>query len=140
LYWHPDHIGVHERATTAIRTMGGVAPPLYYVTMPRGVMPDIVARARAAGWTPGIKGVWSLQPEAFGLHALRPTIVVDVAEWVPQKLAAIECHQSQIGSDHPFARMGADEARRLLGVEYFTRADVPTSAAPVLERLCDTTR
>ena len=40
LYWHLDHIGVHERTTTAVRSLGADAPPLYYVTMPHGVMRD----------------------------------------------------------------------------------------------------
>ena len=39
LYWHLDHIGVQERTYTAIQSLGADAPPLYYVTMPRGVMP-----------------------------------------------------------------------------------------------------
>ena len=29
LYWHPDHIGVHERVLTAVRSLGAEAPPLY---------------------------------------------------------------------------------------------------------------
>ena len=36
LYWHLDHIGVHERTYTAVLSLGAAAPPLYYVTMPRG--------------------------------------------------------------------------------------------------------
>jgi len=42
LYWHLDHVGVHERTTTAVRSLGAGAPPLYYVTMPRGAMRAIV--------------------------------------------------------------------------------------------------
>src|SRR5215468_9300417 len=36
LYWHLDHIGVHERTYTAVRSFGPYAPPLYYVTMKQG--------------------------------------------------------------------------------------------------------
>src|SRR5947209_3014178 len=36
LYWHLDHIGVHERTTSAVGSLGADAPPLYYVTMPPG--------------------------------------------------------------------------------------------------------
>lgn len=136
LYWHLDHVGVYERATTAVRSLGADAPPLYYVTMKRGVMPEIVATARARGWTPSPKGFWSLVPEAFGIAAEEPTIVIDVANWTPRKLAAIECHRSQMGDGHPFAQIDASDARRLLGVEYFHRADIPTTAAPFLEQLC----
>jgi LmbE family N-acetylglucosaminyl deacetylase len=38
LYWHLDHIGVHERTYTAVLSLGAAAPPLYYVTMPEGIM------------------------------------------------------------------------------------------------------
>ena len=40
LYWHLDHVGVYERTTTAVRSLGCDAPPLYYVTMKRGVMSE----------------------------------------------------------------------------------------------------
>ena len=42
LYWHLDHIGVHERTYTAVRSFGADAPPLYYVTIPKGVMRAVV--------------------------------------------------------------------------------------------------
>ena len=42
LYWHLDHIGVHERTYTAVRSLGADAPPLYYVTIPKGVMRAVV--------------------------------------------------------------------------------------------------
>ena len=43
LYWHLDHVGVYERTTAAVRSLGVDAPPLYYTTMPRGMMPQFVA-------------------------------------------------------------------------------------------------
>ena len=42
LYWHLDHIGVHERTYTAMLSFGADAPPLYYVTIPKGIMSDVV--------------------------------------------------------------------------------------------------
>src|SRR3954468_397864 len=86
LYWHMDHVGVHERTTSAVRSLGTDAPPLYYVTMPQGQMTEIVAAARRRGWVPPQRGFWSLEPEVFGIAAQPPTITVDVAEWVPRKL------------------------------------------------------
>ncbi|HEX7792735.1 MAG TPA: PIG-L deacetylase family protein [Vicinamibacterales bacterium] len=135
LYWHMDHVGVHERTTSAVRSLGNDAPPLYYVTMPTGVMTEIVATARRRGWVPPARGFWSLEPEAFGIAAQPATITVDVAEWVPCKLAAILCHRSQMIDGHPFAQLCDADARRLLGVEHFHRANFATVAEPVLERL-----
>jgi LmbE family N-acetylglucosaminyl deacetylase len=135
LYWHMDHVGVHERTTSAVRALGIEAPPLYYVTMPQGVMTEIVDTARQRGWVPPQRGFWSLEPEAFGIAARPATITVDVADWVPRKLAAILCHRSQMVDGHPFAELCEADARRLLGVEHFHRANIETTAQPVLERL-----
>jgi LmbE family N-acetylglucosaminyl deacetylase len=140
LYWHLDHVGVYERTTTAVRMLGPDAPPLYYVTMPVGVMPQIVARARERGWTAPRKGFWSIEPAAFGLAAEPPTITIDVRNWVQRKIAAILCHRSQMGAGHPFAQIDHDDACRWLGVEHFHRAEVPTAREPVLEQLCTSTR
>jgi len=48
LYWHLDHIGVHERTYTAVKSLGAEAPPLYYVTMAKGVVREVVETAIAA--------------------------------------------------------------------------------------------
>lgn len=135
LYWHLDHIGVHERTTTAVRALGAQAPPLYYVTMPRGVMRRVADAAAARGWTPPVKGFWSLVPDAYGLHADPPTLLVDVGDWVERKLAAIRCHRTQMGAGNPFDCLDAAEARRWLGTEQFHRAAGSGSEARLLERL-----
>jgi LmbE family N-acetylglucosaminyl deacetylase len=140
LYWHLDHVGVHERTTTAVRMLGAAAPPLYYVTMPLGVMPQIVGAARARGWTPQATGFWSLDPLAFGDCAQLPTTLLDVADWVPRKMAAILCYRTQLGAGDPFAQLSKDDARRWLGVEHFHRADLATDGDPILEQLCTSAR
>lgn len=47
LYWHPDHIAVHEAATAAVLARGAAAPALYYVTMPPGSMRAVADHAVA---------------------------------------------------------------------------------------------
>jgi LmbE family N-acetylglucosaminyl deacetylase len=135
LYWHLDHVGVHERTTSVIRSLGADAPPLYYVTMAPGIMTELAATARRRGWIPPPRGFWSLPAEAFGLAAPPSTIQVDVGDWVPRKLAAILCHRSQMVDGHPFADLPDADARRLLGVEHFQRAETLTSGQAVLEQL-----
>ena len=135
LYWHLDHVGVYERTTAVIRSLGADAPPLYYVTMAPGVMAEVGAAARRRGWIPPPGGFWSLPPEIFGLAAPPSTIHIDVSDWVPRKLAAILCHQSQMVEGHPFADLPEADARRLLGTEHFQRAETVTSGHAVLEQL-----
>ena len=136
LYWHPDHIAVHERVMTALQSLRGEAPPLYFVTMPNWAMATIVREARTRGWTPPVKGFWSITPEAFGLHAEPHTISVDVRGQVARKLAAINEHRTQVGSGHPFSHLTPADAERWLGTEYFRRAPIAGRATQPLEQLC----
>jgi N-acetylglucosamine malate deacetylase 2 len=135
LYWHQDHIAVHERTTTAVEAFGASGPALYYVTMRQGIMRSIVDAAATRGWQPTPRGFWSLTPDAFGLHAAPPTFTVDVGDWVPQKLAALRCHQTQMGSGHPFDDIGAADARQWLGTEQFRRAAAGGCGGLVLESI-----
>jgi LmbE family N-acetylglucosaminyl deacetylase len=136
LYWHLDHVGVHERTYTAVKSLGAEAPPLYYVTMPNGIMREVIKAAHAKGGAPPDSSFWGIDPGAFGDGAKPATFVVDVRAWAPRKLAALRCHRTQMGANNPIAWIDEDEARRWLGVEHFRRAPLE-SATPdsLLERL-----
>ncbi len=45
LYWHPDHIVVHERVTEAVEMLGASAPALFYTVFPEGLMRTVVETA-----------------------------------------------------------------------------------------------
>ncbi len=134
LYWHLDHIGVHERTSDAVQSLGAAAPPLYYVTIPHGMMRDVVQTAVASGRIPAGSRVWGIVPEAFGLAAQPATVSVDVRDWVQTKLAALRCHRTQIGPTNPFAWIGEADAERWLGTEYFRRSPLTTNGS-MLERI-----
>jgi N-acetyl-1-D-myo-inositol-2-amino-2-deoxy-alpha-D-glucopyranoside deacetylase len=133
LYWHVDHIGVHERTCTAVQSFGEAAPSLYYVTTPPGLMPAIVEEAISKGWGPSDASFWGIPPTAFGKAARPPTLTVDVRAWASRKLAAIRCHRTQMGASNPFALMADADARKWIGVEHFRRAATIGSPASVLE-------
>jgi LmbE family N-acetylglucosaminyl deacetylase len=135
LYWHLDHVGVHERTTTAVLSLGREAPPLYYVTMPHGAMRGIVEAAQARGAPVSNSGVWGVNPDAFGLATISPTFVVDVRGWVGRKLTALRCHRTQMGPGNPLAWIDENAARRWLGYERFRRAPAEDVGASVLEPL-----
>jgi len=135
LYWHLDHIGVHERTYTAVRSLGAGAPPLYFVTMQHGVMREVVNAAHAKGGSPADSSFWGIAPDAFGDGASPPTFVIDVRDWVPRKLAALRCHRTQMGPNNPMAWIDDDEARRWLGVEQFRRSALEATGEPMLEHL-----
>jgi len=135
LYWHLDHIGVHERTYTAVKSFGDAAPPLYYVTMPKGIMRAVVDAALANGAAPSDRGVWGIHADAFGDAAIAPTIAVDVRPWVARKLAALWCHRTQMGAQNPLAAITEDQARAWLGTEYFRRSPLAGRNESPLEQL-----
>ena len=135
LYWHLDHIGVHERTTTAVLSLADAAPPLYYVTMPKGAMANVVEAARRKSGAPADSNFWGIHPDAFGESARPPSLLVDVQSVVSRKLAALRSHRTQMGAHNPFAWIDEDEARRWLGVEQFRRAAVASRVQPFLESL-----
>jgi LmbE family N-acetylglucosaminyl deacetylase len=101
--------------------------------MPRGIIRPLVEAALSRGWTAPAKGFWSLVPDAFGLSAESPTVIVDVQPWVSRKVAAILCHKTQMGTGHPFDQLEPAEAERWLGTEHFHRRAADDTARDVLE-------
>lgn len=136
LYWHLDHIGVHERTLTAVKSFGSSAPPLYYVTMPKGIIRELVDAVHAKSGEAVDTSFWGIEPDAFGEAEMPPSLAIDVRPWVPRKLAALRCHRTQMGTHNPIAWLDEDEARRWLGVEFFRRSPLPCADTDaVLEQL-----
>jgi len=140
LYWHPDHIGVHEQTTEAVRSLGSSAPALYYVSLPDGAMRSIADAVERRGGPAAVESLWGIPPDAFGHAAPPPTFSVDVGAYVTRKVAALRAHASQIGDRHALARMSDDDARRWLSLECFRRAAVGNQQSDILERLTHASR
>src|SRR5262249_24756025 len=125
LYWHLDHVAVHERTFEALASFGADAPALYYVTMPKGIMREVVTAAHEQGGAPPDSSFWGIEPDAFGVLAEPPSFSIAVRPWIQRKLAALRCHRTQMGGHNPIAWITEQQASQLLGVEYFRRALVP---------------
>jgi len=135
LYWHDDHVVLHERTTAALAELGADAPALYYVTLPGGAMTGVREAARARGAPMDALTFWGIEAEAFGAAAPEPTLALDVTAWADRKLAALRCHRSQVGPSSPFAWIDEADARHWLGRETFRRAAVGAALPGPLERL-----
>ena len=136
LYWHPDHIAIHDRTTATVAALRDTAPALYYVTMApggmRAVIDTVAARISPRGAPFSILGVSDV--DAFGAAVAPPTLTIDVRAWAARKMAALRCHRTQIAGD-ALDLLSEEEACRLLGVEYYRRADVGSRDDAFIERL-----
>ena len=140
LYWHPDHIAVHERTTAAVAQLGAAGPALRYVSMPAGRMRAIVDAASKdlehdpeQGDAPPRPILGVADANAFGSMAPAPTLVVEAGEFAGRKLAALRCHRTQFeGSALEY--VSEQEAAGLLGTEHYRRAEVGSRDDVFIER------
>lgn len=135
LYWHPDHVAVHERTTAAVAGLGTDAPALYYVTMPTGAVRALVDAVSArTGRQERLHVLGIDRPDAFGADAGTATHTLDVRAVAARKLMALRRHASQV-ADGTLARATDEDAARFLGTELYRRAHVGASSATFLDRL-----
>ncbi len=132
LYWHPDHIALHEAVTGAVSRIERDPPVLLYTTLPPGMMRRVLEAARRRG-APADVSHWGLDPGAFGARAAAPTLTVNVQAYAARRLAALRCHRTQIDDRNPFWWLTDADAADLLGVEHFHRAAVGAQEALWLE-------
>jgi len=138
LYWHPDHVAVHERVTATVAGLGAAAPALVYVTMPPGVGRAVVDHAAHVSARRGLPAPAAMlgvsNVDAFGSKAGPTTLVVDTTGQAVRKLRALECHRTQMAGG-ALALVGAEDAPRLLGREHYRRASVGAQGDTFLERV-----
>lgn len=135
LYWHPDHIAVHEATRAAVASLGTGGPALYYVTMPPGQMEGVRAAALPRLTPSSRRDLLGIEDAAaFGAAAQPPTLVLRTGPYATRKLAALRCHRTQVDGG-PLDHLSAHEAEALLGVEHYRRADVGSAGPAFIERL-----
>lgn len=122
LYWHPDHIAVHEltKASVSSFTNEELSPSLYYATYPEGLMTKLTQELESIGRN---FNAWGLKPDAFGVPCSNITTRLDVREYLDVKLAALKCHRTQFAEDNMFISLPRDLAEKFLGWEFFVKAD-----------------
>lgn len=140
LYWHPDHIAVHERTTAVVAALPDRVPALFYAAVPPGAMRAVVEHAARVGAACGLPRPFArsilgvADPDAFGAGAPAPTHVVHARAHAAQKLRALRCHRSQF-RDCALRFVDADDAPRLLGTEHYRRSEVGARGPTIVDRL-----
>ena len=117
LYWHPDHVAVHEAALAAVDAMPRARRPrTQFATMPAGhldaLVEDLAARSEPTD-------LWGLEPAAFGAPPETIVETVDVRPQLALKLRALRAHRTQIAPGHLFHSLPDDLAEAYLGREFF---------------------
>ncbi len=129
-YGHPDHINAHKITVAAYEAAGNAAkypdagPPwvpskLYYISFRRALWLKAWPLMRERGIkTP-------LDDEGFDASRFvddpRINAVVDVRGYLPQKLAALREHRTQIRDDWFWLALPADLRDEMFNCEYFIR-------------------
>lgn len=137
LYWHPDHIVVHERTTAVVAEMGPAGPALFYVSMTKGTMRAAWTAAggtAALGAPPLVAAILGVEVDAFGLFTAPPTFTLDVSAFAVGKLRALKCHRSQMAGD-ALERLPEEAAPLVFGTEQYRRAPVGSTAETFLDRM-----
>lgn len=114
LYWHPDHVAIHEAVAVALAG-ATPRPAAHHVVWPQTWMRDLVAAVRQRGLEPSL---WGLDTDGWGADAGAETVAIDVREHLDAKLNAICRHASQLPSDHLFRIVPRDLAEEYLGYEH----------------------
>jgi LmbE family N-acetylglucosaminyl deacetylase len=125
-YGHPDHIQVHHVGIRAADIAG--TPALYQVTINRDDILRFIAMAAEEGLMEATTEGSPPSPEemaTIGLPEAEITTFVDVARFVPDKLAAMRCHETQTGDMGFFLKMPEDRFRQAFGCEFYVRMRAP---------------
>ena len=140
LYWHPDHIVVHERTTAAVSALAEEAPALYYVQVPKGAMRNAwLAATRAAEARGDLETVrpfaLGVEVDAFGLFTTPPTLTLDVSGAGGRQVARrfVPTRRSCSATRSIGCRRSA--RADVLGVELYRRAAVGAQEETFLDRI-----
>ena len=120
-YGHPDHIKAHRvtmRAAELAAEQGWQISKIYWNTIPRSVIQMGIEKMKEVG--SDFFGAQSIDDLPFAKPDELATTVVNAPEYVPQKLAAMKAHATQISEDGPFFALSKNLGLSVWGDEYYT--------------------
>jgi N-acetyl-1-D-myo-inositol-2-amino-2-deoxy-alpha-D-glucopyranoside deacetylase len=120
-YGHPDHIKANQvamRAAEIASLQGWQVSKIYWNTMPKSVIQMGIDKMKEVGSE--FFGAESADDLPFAKPDELVTSVVKAPEYVPQKLAAMKAHATQISVDGPFFALSNNLGLSVWGDEYYT--------------------
>ena len=124
-YLHPDHIMANRITLRAFQASADhqfeideVLEPwqptkLYYTAIPLERIRRMYNIAKEQGEDPGFDA------EVIGTREEKISAIVDVREYLSQKLEALNCHQSQMNPNSIIRRMSEEFREEVMGYEHF---------------------
>ncbi len=126
-YGHPDHIQVHRVGVRAADLAG--TPSLYQATINRDEVARFMEQAAELGlMSDDEAGPTAEELATLGVPASEITTTVDVGGFLPAKLAAMRCHETQVGDMDFFFKMPEEAFRQAFSREHFVRMRAPEGA------------
>jgi N-acetyl-1-D-myo-inositol-2-amino-2-deoxy-alpha-D-glucopyranoside deacetylase len=130
-YGHPDHIAAHRHTLTAFHAASDRsrypeqgrawrASRLFYTAIPRSFFLEMRDRLIAAGVD--TSEFARFEEDGIGWPDDQVNVIVDVAEEIEAKWAALNCHRTQFGPNNLFRRLSEEEIKYMLSREYFALA------------------
>jgi N-acetyl-1-D-myo-inositol-2-amino-2-deoxy-alpha-D-glucopyranoside deacetylase len=120
-YGHPDHIKAHRvamRAAELAIDQGWQISKIYWNTTPRSVVQEGIEKMKEVG--SDFFGAESVEDLPWAKPDELVTTVINAPEFVPQKLAAMKAHATQISIDGPFFALSNNLGLEVWGDEYYT--------------------
>jgi N-acetyl-1-D-myo-inositol-2-amino-2-deoxy-alpha-D-glucopyranoside deacetylase len=137
-YGHPDHIQAHRVTMLAVEAAKPewVVPKVYFVAWGGAERRRREAADYEAAGRPG--GFDLPQPPEEQAPSPEITATLDVASYVPRKLAAIAAHRTQVSVHQRFFALSNNIAHEVLDEEHFTLAHgTPGETDPATGRETD---
>lgn len=130
-YGHPDHIAAHRHTLAAFHAASDPsrypeqgeawrATRLFYTAIPRSFFLEMRDRLIAAGVD--TSEFARFEEDGIGWPDDQVHVMVDVAEEIEAKWAALNCHRTQFGPNNLFRRLSEEEIKQMLSREYFALA------------------
>lgn len=141
-YGHPDHIACHKATVAAFDAAGDASryadagaawtpQKLYYTNSPRKPVMAAWKRMQEMG-IPSPLDNPQFDISRFTVPDEQVTTRIEIGDYLPNKIAALRVHRSQIQPDRFMLAVPQDMHREFFGYEYFSRVgsrvDLPTPA------------
>ena len=117
-YGHPDHIQAHRVAMRAAELATWQIQKIYWNTIPKSVIAQGMEKMKELG--SDFFGAESIDDVPFAKDDEFVTTLIDGADYVESKMAAMKAHETQIALDGPFFALSNNLGMQIWGDEYYT--------------------